>query len=199
MEELISVLAKRRMEASYAANREDAARVVLEMIPDNATVGIGGSISVQELNILAALKQKGCTVYWHWLANGPEEINKTRRLAMTADVYLSGTNALTEDGILINVDGFGNRVASMVFGPKKVIVIAGQNKITKDIHEGLQRIKKHACTANARRLNRKTPCASRECTDCNSPERMCNITTLIEGRPNGVQMHVLLVGEPMGF
>ncbi|MDW7650381.1 MAG: lactate utilization protein [Bacillota bacterium] len=198
VERLLAGLKKRKITASYLEDRKAAREKLLELIPDQCSVGIGGSITIEQLELEDALGEKGCSVYWHWRVPA-EKIKETRRQAGVADVYLSSTNAVTEDGVLINIDGFGNRVASMVFGPQKVIIVAGINKIVGDVHEGLVRIKRDACTQNARRLQRKTPCASGECTDCSSPERMCNVTTIIEGKPNGVEMVVLLVGKSLGY
>lgn len=198
IERLLEGFKKRKIPALYLENRQAAREKLLELIADQCAVGIGGSMTIEQLEIEDALKDKGCTVYWHWRVEA-EKMNETRRQAAAADVYLSSTNAVTEDGVLINIDGFGNRVASMVFGPQKVIIVAGTNKIVGDVHQGLARIKRESCTQNARRLKRKTPCATGECTDCNSPERMCNVTTMIEGKPNGVEMVVLIVGDSMGY
>jgi hypothetical protein len=197
--DVLTALKRRNINASFAADKEAAAAVVLDMIPDNCSVGIGGSITVETLQLEDALREKGCTVFWHWRAKGPDAVDNTRRYAMSADVYLCSTNALTEDGRLINIDGTGNRVAAMIFGPRQVIIIAGKNKIVKNVEDGLDRIKKSACPPNARRLGKRTPCASAECNDCNSPDRMCNVTSIIEGKPSGVEMFVLLVGEALGY
>jgi hypothetical protein len=197
--EVLNALQRRRIGALYAADHVEAAAAVLEMIPDRCIVGIGGSVTIQSLQLEEALAEKGCTVYWHWRVQGPEAMNRARRNAMSADIYLSSTNALTEDGRLINIDGTGNRVAAMAFGPGRVILVVGKNKLVKTLDEGLERIKTRACPPNARRLGKKTPCAVAECSDCSSPDRMCNITTIIEGRPSGVEMTVLLVDEELGF
>lgn len=119
---------------------------------------------------------------------------------LTCDLFLTSTNALTLTGNLVNIDGTGNRAASMFFGPRKIIIIAGRNKIVGSIEEGLNRIKMYAAPANARRLNLSTPCASTGfCADCNSPERICRITTILERKPLLTDIHVLVVNEDLGF
>lgn len=199
VKKVILSLEKRRISCSYAANRDEAMKTVVSMIPENSRVGIGGSITIQELQVEEPLKNNGCEIFWHWRAQA-EELDETRRQAIMSDVYLSSSNAITLDGRLVNIDGFGNRVASMAFGPKKVLIVAGKNKIVDNVEAGLDRIKNVVCPANATRLHLDTPCGKiGKCTDCSSPQRMCNITTIIEGTPRGLEMHVLLVGEDLGF
>jgi len=196
---LMEALKKRRIASSYAVNRKEAAAKLLSLIPANSVVGIGGSLTVQELNVEDALREKGCQVHWHWRVS-KEEMETARRKAMTADIYMCSANAITADGRLVNIDGTGNRVAAMVYGPKKVIIVAGKNKITEDLESALRRIKDTACPQNARRLRKETPCATtNRCNDCKSDDRMCNVTTIIEGNPNMLELHVLVVGENMGF
>ncbi|EEG79135.1 lactate utilization protein [Dethiobacter alkaliphilus] len=196
---VLQALKKRGISCSYAADKEQALGELSGLVAKGCSVGIGGSMTVQELDVESVLKERGCRVFWHWRVK-QEEVQETLRQAMLADVYLSSTNAITLDGRLVNVDGRGNRVASMIFGPEKVVIIAGKNKIVNDLEATLDRIKKVACPQNARRLQLETPCAETDnCTDCSSAERMCNVTTIIEGNPNGVKMHVLLVGENLGF
>lgn len=198
--ELMAALKKRNISCSFADNRNEALEQVMSRIPKNSTVGIGGSITIKELNIKKVLKEKGCKIYWHWYKKDIEDSMLIRHKAMIADTYLCSTNAITMDGRLVNIDGTGNRVASMVFGPKSVLIVIGINKITKNIEAAMKRVKEHACPLNARRLNLKIPCAlTGRCNDCESPNRMCNVTTIIEGKPNGVQMHIIIIDENMGF
>jgi hypothetical protein len=115
-------------------------------------------------------------------------------------VFLASSNAVTEDGKLYNIDGTGNRVAAMTFGPKKVILVCGINKIVKDIDDAHRRAKERAAPMNARRLNTKTPCAETgECADCSSPQRICNVYTALVKKPSRTDITVLLVGEPLGL
>jgi hypothetical protein len=123
------------------------------------------------------------------------------RRQLTCDLFLTGTNALTLSGCLVNIDATGNRVGSMLFGPKKVIVVAGRNKLVDgDIADALKRIKEWSSPPNARRLNFNTPCAKTGfCCDCNSPERICRITTIIDRKPRQTDLRVLVVNEEMGL
>lgn len=123
-----------------------------------------------------------------------------RRKQLTCDVFLTGTNAVTIDGRLVNTDGVGNRVAAMIFGPKKVIIAVGINKIVKDIAEAEKRIKLYAAPMNNKRLNLPNPCIrTGECMDCQGPTRICNVTTILNKRPMLTDIHIFVVGEDLGF
>lgn len=199
IERILQNLKKRKINAKYFTTKEDAKQAILEEIKSDMIVGIGGSMTVKQMNLHEELMKAGNTVYWHWLVE-PAQMSEVRKNAARADVYLTSTNALTEDGELINIDGVGNRVSSMFYGPKKTIVICGINKICPDLISGIDRIKTQACTKNARRLNRKTPCvATGQCHDCQSPDRMCNVTTIISGKPEEVDLNVYIVGEEIGY
>jgi hypothetical protein len=119
---------------------------------------------------------------------------------MTSDLFLSSVNAITMDGELVNIDGMGNRVNATNFGPKKVILVAGYNKIVEDVQEAIKRIKNVTAPMNARRLNLEVPCAKLgKCADCNSPNRMCRIVVILEWKPTWTDMLVILVGEELGY
>jgi hypothetical protein len=120
---------------------------------------------------------------------------------LTCDLFLSGTNAATLDGCLVNIDGNGNRVAAMIYGPSKVIVVVGRNKIVEgDIGDAIKRVKDKASPPNAMRLGKKTPCATTGfCCDCDSPQRICHVTTIIDSKPSQTDFHVLVVNEDMGL
>jgi len=185
--------------AAYFDDSDSAVKYLMESIKNEATVGIGGSMTVKSLEIPEKLIERGSTVYFHWLESTPEGMDKAREKAAKADVYLASTNALTEGGQLVNIDGCGNRVASMIFGPKKVYILCGVNKITKNLDEALKRIKDNAYK-NARRLKLKTPCAITEkCADCRSPQRMCSVTTIIERRPYKTDFEVIIIGQELGY
>jgi L-lactate utilization protein LutB len=195
-------LKKNEMEAVYFETAVGAREEVLRRIPPGARVGIGGSITLREMGILEALEKRGHEVYDHW----KEGLSKERRQEVgkkqqRADFFLTSTNALTLDGKLINVDATGNRVSSMIFGPERVMVIAGVNKIVKNLNEGLARLKKVAAPRNCQRRKDPTPCAQDLiCHNCDTPARLCRVTTIIERRPWGVkEFTVLLVGEELGY
>lgn len=195
----IESLGKNGIKATYFDDSGSAVKYLLENIDNNEKVGIGGSMTVKSLGIPELLIDRGNKVFFHWLESTPEGMDNARRNAEQADVYISSTNALTEEGQLVNTDGVGNRVASMIFGPKKVYVLCGVNKLTKNLDAALQRIKDNAYK-NARRLKLDTPCAVNEkCSDCRSPQRMCSVTTIVNRKPTKTDLEVILVGEELGF
>jgi hypothetical protein len=202
IDKVIESLKKNEMEAVYFQTVAEAREEVLRRIPSGARVGIGGSITLREMGILEALEKRGNEVYDHW----KEGLSKERRqevgkMQQRADFFLASTNALTLDGKLINVDATGNRVASMIFGPERVMVIAGVNKIVKNLNEGLARVKKVAAPRNCQRRKDPTPCAQDLiCHNCDTPARLCRVTTIIERRPWGIkEFAVILVGEELGY
>jgi L-lactate utilization protein LutB len=201
-EHLIKVLTKRRLEASYAPTASQAREEILALIPAGATVSRGGSMSVVELGLWEALGQKPGVQVLDPFQPGltPEEAMERRRQSLLADFYLTGSNALTMDGRLVNLDGMGNRVAAMCFGPKKVILVVGLNKVTPDLESAMARVKHHAAPINCIRLKRATPCAETGlCIDCKSPERICYMWSIIEGHMLENRIHVKLVGEDLGY
>jgi len=197
--DVIESLKRRRIDVCFTENKQGAREEILRAIPDGETVGVGGSVSIQEIGLIDGLRHKRCDVLWHW--NCPaEEAEIVRRRASRARFFLTGTNALTEDGRLVNIDGIGNRVSAMAFGPETVFVVAGINKIVPDLDSALDRIKNVVSPLNARRLNLDLPCARLgRCTDCNHDLRICNVVTIIEGKPLHTNLKVVLVGEELGF
>lgn len=186
--------------AYVVPDREKAKELVVGLIPDGATVGVGGSVTVRELGLIDELEKRGFKVLHHWLKVSLEESLEIRRRVLLCDVFLSSSNAITVDGKLVNVDASGNRVAAMIFGPKRVIVVAGRNKIVRDVEEGLSRAKNVAGVANCMRLNYNTPCTTvGYCVDCKSPERSCNVVVILERRPANSDFHVVLVNDDLGF
>lgn len=195
----LQALEKNGMKAVYFDEPDSAVSYLMENIDKADTVGIGGSMTVKTLGIPEKLLDRGNKVFFHWLESTPEGADEARKNAASADVYLSSTNALTEDGKLINIDGTGNRVAAMIFGHKKVFIICGTNKITVDTASGIDRIKANTYK-NARRLKLDTPCAHTGiCNDCRSPQRMCNVTSIIERRPSKTDIEVIIIGQELGF
>ncbi len=200
VEKALKALKDRNIDAEYVDTADQAREKLSTMVANNSTVGIGGSITVQELDLESLLLNKDCIVFWHWHGANQEEQDAIRRKAMNADFYICSSNALTLDGKLVNIDGTGNRIGAMVFGPRRAIIIVGINKLTENLHTAIERIKTKACPPNARRLKRNTPCAETDqCPDCSSPHRMCNVTTIIEGKPGSIDMNVLIVGEELGY
>ncbi|MEA4925529.1 MAG: lactate utilization protein [Syntrophomonadaceae bacterium] len=198
---VVKALEKTGFEAVYCANRQEAYANIMNEARNAHAIGFGGSETVKGLQLIPALKQMGKEVLDHQAPNlSPEEKLATRRRQLTCDLFLTSSNAVTLNGQLVNVDGVGNRVAAMAFGPKKVIVVAGRNKIAEDIDAALQRIKYVAAPANSRRLNRQVPCAvTGSCSECNSPERLCRITVILDHKPLDTDIRVLIVNDDIGY
>jgi len=199
----LSNLKKNGFDARSLHSKEEALKTLLGMIPVDANVGVGGSVTVREIGLIEALLKRGTPVADHWRSDLTQaEKRDIRRSQLTCDVFVSSTNAVTIDGKLVNADGTGNRVASMIFGPRKVIIIAGANKIVKGIDEAIVRIRELAAPMNAKRLNSKSLCGTTGlCTEekCDSPDRLCNVITILERRPNETETTVLLVNENLGY
>lgn len=199
VEKVINSLEKKQIKAKYFDTKDAAVDAIMEEAAEASTIGVGGSMTVFDLKLHERLMEKGKKVYWHWLVP-PEKRLEVREQAAKAELYLTSTNAITEGGELINIDGVGNRVSAMFYGPKRVIVICGTNKITSDLISAIDRIKSNACPANAKRLGLKTPCSiTGNCNDCLSEDRMCNITTIINHKPMTVDLNVYIVGEELGY
>ena len=160
------------------------------------TIGFGGSITLQQLGLYEALLQNN-SVVWHNKVPSLE----TRYLANQTNTYITSANAVTESGEIVNIDGTGNRVAMTSFGPKNCYYVIGKNKITKNMEEALYRCKNIAAPQNAKRLGVKTPCAKNgdKCYDCNSPDRICRITTIIDRAPLGMNCEIIFIDEELGY
>lgn len=199
---VVAALNKNLFEGVYAPTAREAVEEVLKRVPAGATVGAGGSVTLRQIGILEMLKQKGHTVFDHWQEGlDAAEVYHVRRSQLTADVFLASANAVTVNGRLVNIDGVGNRVAAMIFGPSRVIVVAGMNKIARDQEAAVARIKDEAAPRNMYRMDLPTPCAKTTfCADCLPPARMCRITTVIEAKPLGIpEFTVIIVGETLGY
>ncbi len=199
--QVVESLNKNHFSAEFVSTKEAAVQAILNLIPENAVIGMGGSWTLQQIGITPLLEARGNKILNHNKPGlTPQEVLSFRHGQLSCDVFLSGTNAITLDGQLVNTDGIGNRVAAMIFGPKKTIIVAGTNKIVRDLDEAQSRIDLIAAPINCKRLNRKTPCVQTgQCMDCQSPERICNITTVLHKRPTLADFHIILVGEELGF
>jgi hypothetical protein len=208
MKHLIERLAAGNIPAVYARNSKEALEAVMSMIPEGSTVGFGDSVTLREIGVVAAL-EKGDYVFlnpWKPGISAEENILLKKR-ALTSDVFVTGTNALTLDGKIVNVDALGNRVAAMLFGPGKVIIVVGVNKIVEDLAAALKRVKSEAAPLNVKRhpeFDPKPPCGQTgECSDCSSPWRICNKTVIIERQFNNDKykpvITVIIVDEKLGL
>ncbi|MFC1989259.1 lactate utilization protein [Chloroflexota bacterium] len=198
---VIKSLEKNNMTGVYVRTKEEALDKVISLIPEGSKVGFGGSLSLDQIGVKDVLRKGN----YHFIdRNVPglseDEVDKLRKESLLADVFLTSTNALTVDGKLVNIDGYGNRVAAISFGPGKVIVVAGINKIVPDLEAAMRRIKDYATPIHAVRLNRPVPCAQTGvCVDCHAPQRLCNIVCIIESQRSKDRIIVIIVGEELGL
>ncbi len=193
-------LEKGNIKCHFAKDRQEARNIVMSMINKGDVIGYGGSSTLDECGIRDELRKKGYNLLdWQKDGTTPEDKKKILEQTMTCDVFLSGSNAVTMDGKLYNVDGRGNRVSALTFGPKKVIVVAGKNKLVRNLLEARERVDTIAGPLNARRLDRKTGCiAAGFCVDCDSPERICRHYMVTDRQYPG-RMSVIIVNENLGF
>lgn len=187
--------------ATVCADRGAAVAAIEAEARDARTVGFGGSVSLAELGLPSLLADQGKECLLHGAPGlSPEERLAVMRRQLTCDLFLTGVNAVTLDGKLVNIDATGNRVGAMTFGPGKVVAVAGANKLATDVHDAVRRIKEWAAPPNARRLAVGTPCAETGfCSDCRSPGRICRVVHIMERRPRLTELRVLLVAEPLGL
>ncbi|NLV17405.1 MAG: lactate utilization protein [Syntrophomonadaceae bacterium] len=197
----VKSLQRNGFEAAYCTDKEKAYGKILEEARNANSIGLAGSMTLEELQLMPELMTMGKELLRRDLPGlTPNEQDAIRRRQLTCDLFLTSTNAVTLAGQLVNVDGIGNRVGAMTFGPNKVLVVAGRNKITEDLHAALKRIKSIAAPANARRLNKSLPCAiTGFCTDCDSPERICRATVILDRMPSLSNIKVLIVNADMGY
>ena len=199
---IIKHLQKRRLQGSYASTAAQAMQELVAMIPEGVTVFRCGSMSATGMGLWEAIAEiPGVNIIDPYQSGlGPGETVEIRRKGMTADIMIASTNAITLDGKLVNLDGMGNRVAAMAFGPDKVILVVGMNKVVPDLDSAFARIKHYAAPVNDIRLKLKNPCLETGlCSDCKSPHRICNMWSIIEGHMIKDRIHVKLVGENLGY
>lgn len=197
---LVSELEKRNFEAHYCKTAEEAKDLALSMMPEESSVSWGGSVTIREMGLTTALHEKNYKVLDRDVTTDMAERAEIQRQALMVDYYVTSTNAISEDGVLVNVDGVGNRVAAICHGPKNVIIITGMNKVARTADDAVTRARTYAAPVNSMRFMGKTPCAADGvCHDCKSPECICNQILMTRNcRPAG-RIKVILVGEEMGF
>lgn len=196
LEKTVKGLKSRHFDVSVFENGKDATEYLCKEI-GVAEVGIGGCKTADQLGIYDMLSENGCTVHWHWRTPGEETLKK----ANAAPVYISSANAITEDGQIINIDGRGNRVSSLLFGKKTVYIVAGVNKICPDFESAVYRARNVAAVQNMSRFDKKVPCKfDGKCHDCRSPERGCNALTVMWGPMWDMEkVEVVLIKEELGL
>lgn len=198
---IIQNLEKRRMKGYYCPTKEDAVKTAMSLTAPDTTVSFGGSMSLFESGIMDALKiRTDINLIDRSQAKTPEDIKKAYRDSFSADTYFMSTNAITLDGHLVNIDGNGNRVAALIYGPDQVIVAAGMNKVCSTVEDAIRRVHNIASPPNCIRLNKKTPCAvTGICGDCLGDDCICSQTVIT--RRSGVigRIKILLIGEELGY
>lgn len=201
IERTIKALENNNMNGYLVNNKDELLDKIQELINDGDLIGCGGSMSLFEAGIIDFLRngkyefldryEKGLTA---------KDLKEMYRKTFSADAYFTSTNAITENGELYNVDGNGNRIAAMLYGPDKVIVIAGVNKIVKDINDAIRRNEEISAPANAKRIGTKTPCNTvGHCMDCSSPERICCEYAIIKKQRTANRIHVIFLNESFGY
>ena len=197
---IIKNLKRRHIEGFYCATAEEAVKQVSDLIADGSSVTWGGTMTVRDMGIPQYLRDRGTLeVLDRDLAETPEEKQAVYLKAFAADVYLASANAISEDGVIVNIDGNGNRVAAITWGPKKVIFVIGLNKVAQTGEAALARARSTASPINAARFDIKTPCKTDGvCHNCNSPECICNYVHFLRNSPQGRHV-VVLVGENFGY
>lgn len=199
-ETIIKNLQKRQMQGFYCATKKDAVEKALSLMPQGSTVGWGGSMTLSEVGLMESLQNANLTLFKREEAKTKEEQKALYSKIINCDFFLMGTNAITMDGELINIDCRGNRVSFLCYGPENVIIITGMNKVTSDTESAIKRVHDIASPANAVRLNRKTPCATNgRCAKCLCQDTLCaqTIITRFSTVPNRIK--VILVGEELGY
>lgn len=202
-EQIIKAMKKRNINGFYFDESGDAVQAVCNMIPEKSLVGLGGSETIIQTGLVDALRMMDIRLLDRYKEGvTKEEINAMRREGLLSDVYIASSNALTADGILVNQDGLGNRVAAMIYGPHKVILMVGMNKVVKSVEDAVFRIKTTAGPMDAIRVGKDTPCNKLGfCNEphCRAPHRICSQLVIIESNLIPDRLNVALVGEDLGY
>ena len=197
----IEALRKNNMESFFINTQDELINKIKELVKENSKVTVGGSMSLFETKIINHLRS-GRYEFLDRYKEGltQDEIKEIFRQSFLSDAYVTSTNAITENGEIYNVDGNGNRVAAMLYGPDKVIIVAGVNKIVPNVEEAIIRTKEYASPINAKRLNKETPCTKiGRCVECNSDNRICNEYTLIKRQIDKNRIHVIFLNDNLGY
>lgn len=197
---IVKALESRHFEAYYCRTGDEAIERVLALIPEGDTVSWGGSETIRTMGLTRRISEGPFQVLDRDKASGPEEKARFSRDALLCDTYLASVNALSEDGQMVNVDGFGNRVAAIAFGPKQVILVVGMNKVVKTVHDALSRARNEASPINVQRFELKTGCSETgSCCDCKLPDCICSYIVILRNCRPAKRIKVVLVNESLGF
>lgn len=197
---LVKNLQSRHFDACYCESQEAALEKALEWIPEGASIGWGGAASAQQIGLMQALKNGNYCTYDRETASSPEERTRIAKQCLTADVFLTGANAISLDGQMVNIDGIGNRVAAIVYGPDSVIVVAGMNKVVDTLEDAITRARTIAAPMNNQRFDNQNPCkVTGSCANCKCETCICNQILITRNcRPAG-RIKFIIVGEELGF
>ncbi|MCR5557522.1 MAG: lactate utilization protein [Butyrivibrio sp.] len=199
-EKVIKGLESRNMTGYYTANKEEALKKALELIPEGSKVTMGGAMSAYEIGLVDAVKSGNYNFIDRYQAKTPEESRAVMLESYDTDVFLASANAMTDDGVLVNIDGNANRVSMIAQGPKKVIFIVGMNKVCADIDSAMKRARNVAAPINAQRFGLNTPCTKvGTCMDCKSPDTICCQFLITRYSKHKDRIHVILVNDNLGF
>ena len=196
-QKVIKGLESRNMTGYYAVSKEEALRTALSLIPEGASVTMGGAMSAHEIGLVATLKEGN----WNFIDRDAATDKRAAMLAAyDADYFLSSVNAMTDDGVLVNIDGNSNRVSAICQGPKHVLFIVGMNKVCSDLGSAMKRARNIAAPVNAQRFGLSTPCAKTgKCMDCKSPDTICCQFLITRFSRHAGRIHVILVNDSLGF
>ena len=193
---VIKGLKSRNMSGYYAADKEEAVKLALELIPEGSTISMGGCASAQEVGLIKALKEGN----YNYIDRAKLSPRESLMSAYDSDIFLSSANAITSDGIMVNIDGNSNRVSCIAQGPRKVVFIVGRNTVCPDLDDAMKRARNVAAPANAQRFDVKTPCKETgKCFDCKSPDTICCQFLITRYSRHEGRIHVILVNDNLGF
>ena len=202
-EQVIKNFKKRGLDGIYCESSDEAVKTICRMVPAGSLVGLGGSETIIESGLVDALRRMDIRLLDRYKEGvSKEEVNEMRRRGLAADIFICSSNAITADGKLVNIDGTGNRVAAMIFGPAQVIVMAGMNKVAPDLAAAIARVRNSAAPANSLRVGVETPCSKTGfCQDphCHPPHRICCQLVVTEANMTPGRVTVVLVGETLGY
>lgn len=197
---LIERFKKRRFDAYYCSDKQTALKQALELIPENSSVSNGGSMSIDEIGLLNIIKNGNYNYIDRYAGTTPEDKRNSQMKSIFSDTYLMSTNAFTKDGELVNIDGLGNRVAALTFGPKSVVLIVGMNKYCEDVDNAIWRAQNIASSMNTIRLHKKTPCSvTGMCGDCYGEDSICSSIVITRRSKEVGRIKIILVGEDLGY
>lgn len=198
--EIIKNFKSRNIDVAFFETLEEVKDRIIEIVPADCSVGIGNSKTLKEMDISGILRTRGANVFDKTLAKNQEESIRMKKKSLLADWYITGTNAISKEGHIVNIDHSGNRVAAMIYGPDNVIVVVGKNKICDTLDDAVQRARNISAPMNARRAGYNPPCLKLEkCVDCKTDERVCFNLVIIEGQFVKDRMKIFIVNEELGF